>query len=107
MANIYFDNFDADSTGIIAPGWTNISSANYQVGTVNPFTAPNSFGDLTNVNGDVALYTTMTSVADMIVSYVQRVNLDGSQKGGNVGLVARSTSTFTNAYLFLKERCCR
>ena len=87
------DNFDSDTAGSIAPGWYNASGA-WKVGTVAPV-ASQSFGDTSNADGDVALYSNMAAVADMQVYDEQVLASDVSL----VGQLLRMDSGYQNGYL--------
>lgn len=87
--------FDATATGSLPAGWTSISGT-WATRTDAPLVGAHvkSFGDTTNTNGDVAVYTGF-STADQEVDASQTLLLNGA----SVGVGVRSNATGTQGYL--------
>ena len=102
QTTVYSQNFDALTVGTSA-GWTQFGGATYAVGTTNPVSAPNSFGESTFTAGHVALYTGGSAYADLTMQFSQKVQRNGSSSGNNVGVVIRGDAGYNNAYLVLPD----
>lgn len=64
------DNFDTDTAGALPPGWVN-AKGTWAVGTSRPVSGTQSFGSSAEADGDIAIYTGATAVADMQVDTSQ------------------------------------
>ena len=105
MSTLYTSNdgavgFDAASAGSLPANWAN-KAGTWQVGTVNPQHGhTHSFGSITQVDGDVALLTGISAVADMDLVFDQRIN--GTGTGGSrfqsIGLIVRCDAGYQNCY---------
>jgi lysophospholipase L1-like esterase len=91
------DNFDSDTTGVIAPGWY-AAVGTWAVGTTNPVSSPNTFGSTSDADGDAALYSNMAAVADMQV-YTEQEYV--ASAGSLVSVLLRMDSAYQNGYLVL------
>lgn len=92
----FTDNFDADTLGSVAPGWT-VKSGTWVVGTDRPVSGARSFGTTTGADGDTAIYTGANPVADMGVQY--DFIIDSLGRGFGAGV--RFDSAYANGYLYL------
>jgi lysophospholipase L1-like esterase len=96
MAIYATNNFDADTVGSLAPGWT-VKSGTWVVGTDRPVSGARSFGTTTGADGDVAIYTGAAASADMGIQYDFIIDTLGRGFGAGV----RFDSAYSNGYLFL------
>ena len=94
----YTTNFDSDTVSTVPAGWTNIDAAALSVAATNAISSPNAFGESGNYNnGDVALYTGASTIADMTVQFNQKIQLNNGN-GPSVGAVLRSSADGQNFY---------
>jgi hypothetical protein len=93
MTILYTDNFDSDTVGAIAPGWTAVTGT-WLVGTTTPVSGSNSFGNTSNVSGQLAVYTAGTSQADQEFVVYQVNSTNGSHDP-----MVRCDATGANGYI--------
>lgn len=94
---IWTFNFDASSLGALTD-WTGYGSEAWTVNTNNPKSTPNAFGQETPHGGDISVYTGIAPMADIEITAVQCVHLNGSNAGANIGLGFRLDSNGQNGY---------
>lgn len=97
MTILYTDNFDTDTSGAIATGWTQISGT-WQVGTVNPSSGTQAFGDTSHVVGNLAQLTSLAARGDCVITCVQKLLSTGV--GTTYHIAFRTNSGWTNGYQF-------
>jgi lysophospholipase L1-like esterase len=92
--------FDATSAGSVPTDWA-AKVGTWQVGTVNPTGAhTHTFGSTTHGDGDVALNTGISAVADMSLLYAQQIPTGtwAGTSSPNISIVLRSDSGNANNY---------
>lgn len=103
MATLYTNNFDSETTGTLPTGWANVGSADFKVRASDALSGSKAFGDPSYSAGEMAVYTGISAQADLIGQISQRVNLDGSNHGANLGITLRMSSDGQNGYFFLPD----
>lgn len=88
--------FDATTAGALPSGWASVSGA-WKANTAAPTTTNHTktFGDTSNTNLDIAVYTGMSAVADMSVKATQQVSV----QAGFIGIGVRGNASGSNGYL--------
>jgi hypothetical protein len=101
MTVIYTDNFDSDTSGAIAPGWT-AKAGTWAVGTNNPISGTKTFGTTTAADQDTALYTGSAALTYTKVQYTQKL-VTTSSSAGHYSPVLRMDSAYQNGYVWLLD----
>jgi hypothetical protein len=103
---IRFFDFDGAGIATLPAGFTNTSSfggstGNYQVQADGNVSAPHSLLDQgATSQGRSVMLTGPAASADVAIQFDQRVNLDGSQQGGNAGAILRASADGQSGYGF-------
>jgi hypothetical protein len=97
MTVLYTNNFDTDTAGSIATGWTGLTGT-WQVGTTNPSSGTQAFGDTAHVVGNLAQLTGLAARADSVIQCVQKLQSTGV--GTTYHIAFRTNSGWTNGYQF-------
>lgn len=97
MTTLYTDNFDTDTAGSIATGWTGLTGT-WQVGTVNPSSGTQAFGDTAHVVGNLAQLTGLAARGDCVITCVQKLLSTGV--GTTYHIAFRTNSGWTSGYQF-------
>ncbi|MCX7382488.1 MAG: SGNH/GDSL hydrolase family protein [Alphaproteobacteria bacterium] len=104
MTIYYASNFDSAATGSLPAGWAN-GAGTWQVGTVAPTGAhTNSFGSVGHVDGDVALLSGVAAVADMQLSFTQKIPGLTATAAPMVGALLRMDAAYANGYAILVDQ---
>ncbi len=100
----YSSSFDAVSTGTTPSGWS-APGGTWQVGTVAPTGShSHSFGSVSHGDGDVALVTGMSPVADMQLSFSQKIPGLTATAAPMVGALLRMDAAYANGYAILVDQ---
>lgn len=96
MTTLASDNFDSDTTGTIAPGFTAIASSTWVVGTTSPVSGAKSFGCTAGGNGAKCVYT-----AGSVTQANQTVAVNFKWAASPIGVMARSNAAGSTQYAAL------
>lgn len=100
-ADFYSQNFDLLTVGSTPAGWTNIDGANFVVANSGAISGSNAFGEASpSGSNDVCLYTGHAATGDGQVYFDFVAVATDPTHYTMPGVVLRSDSTYTNAYLF-------
>jgi lysophospholipase L1-like esterase len=97
MTILYSNNFDSDTAAALPAGWAS-KVGTWAVGTRNPVSGAQTFGSTSDADGDVALYTGATAVADMQVETSQKLVSGGGVQLPVISHILRSDSANTSHY---------
>lgn len=100
MTTLYSSNFDSETLNAQAAGWTN-KVGTWQVHTVNPVSGAQAYGSTTKSDGDVALYTALSTRADMGFQTDQKLASLSSSAIPIVGHALRMDTSYQNGYVVL------
>lgn len=100
MTTLYSSDFDSETLNAQAAGWTN-KVGTWQVRTVNPVSGAQAYGSTTKSDGDVALYTALSTRADMGLQTDQKLASLSSSAIPIVGHVLRMDTSYQNGYVVL------
>lgn len=97
---LFQTNFESTATGSVPSYLTNIGSANYQASANNPISGTKSLQDISQTNGDTAIFQNI-SAQDAGIRYVQ--TFPSNATSGQSGLMPflRSDAGNTQGYTFL------
>jgi hypothetical protein len=96
MTTIYSSNFDSDTAGNLPAGWAS-KVGTWSVTTNGAVSGANALASSTNADGDVALYTAASALADMRISTSQKTVANGVRYP-IIGHVLRADSANANNY---------
>jgi hypothetical protein len=89
--------FDALSTGVVPTNWV-AKTGTWQVGTTQPTTGhTHTFGSTTRVDGDAALLSGISAVADIDLVYAQKLVWTGGHSPA-IGPILRADAANANNY---------
>lgn len=94
---LYSTNFDGETTGAQATGWVN-KTGTFAVKTNNPVSGTKTYGSTSGADGDVALYTGQSAVADMSLQTSQKIS---STSDALVSHILRADAGNTRNYTFV------
>jgi len=100
MTTLYSSGFDSETLNAQAAGWTN-KVGTWQVHTVNPVSGAQAYGSTTKSDGDVALYTALSTRADMGFQTDQKLASLSSSAIPIVGHALRMDTSYQNGYVVL------
>jgi chitodextrinase len=101
MTILYLSNFDSETSGQIASGWT-AKTGTWVVGANNPISGTQSFGSSTTVDGHTALYTGIAAQSYTKFRYSQKVPSPTSN-AGHYSPHIRMDSGYLNGYLWILD----
>ena len=104
MTIYYASAFDSAGIGSLPSGWAN-AAGTWQVGTTAPTgTHSHSFGSAGHGDGDVAILTGVSAVADMQLSFSQNIPGLTATAAPMIGALLRMDAAYQNGYAILVDQ---
>lgn len=94
------DNFESYADAAAVTGWADISGT-WRARAAQAVYGSRGFGNAASTDGNIAVNTGVSAVADQRVRVTQTVNLDASANGPNVGVALRCSDDAQNGYFIL------